>query len=419
MMPHMVDTIRGCAMPVERYRQRRRRVAQILRAVHGPLPVLVVGVGEQDPATAVQPQLGRRRQDPWFDWLCGCHEPDAVLLLDPTEGRLRSTLFLQPSDPARVIWDGERLSPGPAAKRAFGVERVAHGEGLRDAVSAAAERAGGRLGMCKRRIEPGFQSLAYQRWNRRLRGVRLVNVEPDLVGLRMIKDADEIEWHRRAVVATARGFKAALQALPGLQSEAQVAGILAQHYLQDAYEPVAFAPIVGSGPRAATLHYPHNDQALVPRAGVLIDSGAAAGGYAADVTRTIPQHGRFDQPRFRELYELVLAAQRCGIQAARPGITLEEWNAIAWQPILDAGMQRHHGLGHHLGLDVHDPADRQRPLAPGMLITCEPGVYLPEEGIGIRIEDDLLITTEGCEVTTRAIPKRIADIERLMAAGRG
>ena len=409
--------IRGRALPLPTYRRRRAAAARILSRAYRNAPLLVIGAGAEDVASQLNPQVGRARQDPWFDWFTGCHEPEAAVLIEPGR-KPRDTLFLEAGDPARVVWDGARLGPSTAAKRAFGVHAVAPAATLRERVLAAAERAGGQLAMLTRKVEPGFQSAQFDIWNRRLRGVSMINLEPELLPLRMVKDSDEIAWHRRAVKTTASGLKAVMSALPKMRSESEVAGELARHYLAAGHEPVAFATIVGSAANAATLHYPHNDQPLVKRGCVLIDSGARAGGYCADVTRTLPQHGRFTNKRFREVYELVLHCMQLNQRAARPGVTLAELNEIAWQPIIEAGFTRHHGVSHHIGLDVHDPCDRERPLEAGMLISNEPGIYLPDEGIGVRIEDDLLITPTGCENTTRMIPKTISAIETAMSARR-
>jgi Xaa-Pro aminopeptidase len=268
--------------------------------------------------------------------------------------------------------------------------------------------------MCTREREPGFQAEQFAAWKRRLKGVTLVNAEPALVHQRMYKDADEVAWLRRAIAITRAGLKATLPLVRTLGSEAAVASMLTMHYRSVAYAPLAFPPIVGSGVHGATLHYPHNDQPLVARAPLLIDSGATSGGYCADVTRTVPQHGRFSDRRFREVYQLVLACNALGRRHARPGVTREELNEVAWKPIIEAGFIRHHGLSHHIGLDVHDPADYSVALAPGMVISNEPGVYLPDEGFGIRIEDDLLITATGCEELTRSIPKGIDELEAWM-----
>ena len=242
----------------------------------------------------------------------------------------------------------------------------------------------------------------------------MVNVEPTLVHQRMYKDADEVAWHRRAIDITRQGLLATLPRIPKLKTECEVASELTRHYRKIAYGPLAFPPIVGSAVAGATLHYPYNDQPLVKGAPLLMDSGATAGGYCADVTRTVTQHGKFSVKRFREVYELVLRCNTLGRQHAKPGLTREELNAIAWKPIIDAGFTRHHGLWHHIGLDVHDPADYTVPLKPGMIISNEPGVYLPDEGFGIRIEDDLLITADGCDELTCDIPKTVAGIEAAM-----
>jgi len=398
--------IRGLSMPLATYRQRRARAARLLtKAFARPVPLLLIGCDEDT--------LRRVRQDQWFDYYSGCHEPEAALLIDPTRAP-RDTLFLDPGDPKRIVWDGKRLGPDARARRSHGVHAVASHADLEKRVIAAAKRAGGRVAMLTREREPGFQAAQFARWKKKLRGLTVLNAEPHLVEQRMIKDADEVAWHRRAIAITRAGLLSVLPRIPKLKTEAEVATELTMHYRKVAYGPLAFPPIVGSGVDGATLHYPHNDQPLARGAPLLIDSGATAGGYCADVTRTVPQHGRFSDKRFREVYELVLHCNALGRKHARPGLTREELNDIAWKPIIDAGFIRHHGLWHHIGLDVHDPADYTVPLKAGMIISNEPGVYLPDEGFGIRIEDDLLITADGCEELTRAIPKTIPELEAVM-----
>ncbi|HYE05867.1 MAG TPA: Xaa-Pro peptidase family protein [Planctomycetota bacterium] len=400
--------IRGLVLPLATYRSRRAKAARLLAKAFGrPVPLLLIGNDEG--------RLRRDRQDPWFDYYSGCLEPDAALIVDPTRDP-RDTLFLDPGDPKRVIWDGPRLGPGAQAKRAHGVQAVASAHDLEARVLAAAKRAKHRIAMCTREREPGAQAEAFARWKKKLRGIEVLNAEPHLVHQRMYKDADEVALHRQAIEITRKGLAATLPRIPKLANEAEVASELTMHYRKHAYGPLAFPPIVGSAVDGATLHYPHNDQPLVKGAPLLIDSGATAGGYCADVTRTVPQHGRFDDKRFREVYELVLRCNALGREHCRPGITREELNEIAWKPIIDAGFIRHHGLSHHIGLDVHDPADYTIAFKPGMIISNEPGVYLPDEGFGIRIEDDLLVTADGCEELTRAIPK---DVKGLEAAMRG
>ena len=407
--------LRGLSLPKKTYRRRRGQAAKSLANNHGQeIPLLVIASPWADPVLDLTPVAGRHRQDPWFDWLTGCAEGGAALLIDPVADK-RDTLFLEVGDPARVVWDGERLPPNPATRKAFAMDAVADIKDLLAAVRRAAEAAGGQVAMLWRDREPGWQSQAVAAWKKKLRGIQLVNAEPTLLPHRMCKDADEVALHRRAIADTWKTLKSVLPRVPKMRSEAELAGALVGGYLSPGYNHLAFQPIVGSGINGATLHYKYNDGPLLPKAPILIDSGATYGGYCADITRTIPQHGKFDDPRFREVYELVLRCNTLGRKHARPGMTLSELNAIAWQPILDAGFERLHGLSHLIGLDVHDPGTSpDLALEQGMIISNEPGVYLPEEGFGIRIEDDLLITKSGCEDLSKAIPKTVKAIERLM-----
>ena len=404
--------IRGRPLSPATYRKRRQHCLTTIAAQHGQVPILLIGVPENDLSHQLQATVGKARQDPWFDWFCGCRESDAALLIDPKNG---STLYLEPGAPERVIWDGPRLQPSSTAKKHFGVDYCKPISDLKGDIEQAAHSAGGRIAMLHRDSEPGWQSHATEIWKRKLRGITVINVEADIVHHRMIKSQDELALHQQAIKKTRKGLLATLPKIPKMKWEYEIAGSLLQHYVGNGHDHLAFATIAGSGKNAATLHYPYNDQPLVKKGCVLIDSGASHEGYAADITRSIPQHGIYSNKRYRELYELVLASQALGIKHARPGITLKEWNDIAWAPIIDAGFTRHHGLGHHLGLDVHDPADRDRPLEPGMLITVEPGIYLPEEAIGIRIEDNIYITETGNVVTSKTIPKSIKQIESIMA----
>jgi Xaa-Pro aminopeptidase len=179
----------------------------------------------------------------------------------------------------------------------------------------------------------------------------------------------------------------------------------------------AYGSIVGSGINSTVLHYRANDRDIEDGDVICIDSGARWGGYGADVTRTIPANGRFTE-RQRELYDIVLAALEAGIAASRPGVTLKEIDAAARKVIADAGYGDAfiHSIGHHLGLETHDTCG-QGPLAAGAVITIEPGIYLPAERIGIRIEDDIVIRDGEAENLTAHIPRTAEAIEAAMAGG--
>ena len=171
---------------------------------------------------------------------------------------------------------------------------------------------------------------------------------------------------------------------------------------------------LGSGPNGTVLHYTANDGVAGKGDLMVVDSGASYMGYAADVTRTFPVSGAFTK-RQRELYELVLRSQKAAIEAVKPGATMVDVDEASRAVIEKAGLgDRYiHGIGHQLGLDVHDSTP-DGPLKAGMVVTIEPGVYLPDEGIGIRIEDDILVTPKGRQNLTSAIPKAPADVERMV-----
>jgi Xaa-Pro aminopeptidase len=188
----------------------------------------------------------------------------------------------------------------------------------------------------------------------------------------------------------------------------------------------AYAPIVGSGPNSVILHYSANKRRMDAGEVVVMDVAAECGDYAMDVTRTVPVNGKFTA-RQKEIYEIVLGAQKAAIAAVKPGIkagrgegTLQQ---IAFDYINTHGKDQHgaplgkyftHGLSHHVGLDVHDPSEPSVALKPGMVITIEPGIYIPEENLGVRIEDTILVTDTGCKILTGALPKDVEEIERLV-----
>jgi Xaa-Pro aminopeptidase len=194
-------------------------------------------------------------------------------------------------------------------------------------------------------------------------------------------------------------------------------------------EAEAYAPIVGAGPNSTVLHYDKLARKIEDGDIVVLDVGAQFSGYAADITRTLPANGKFT-PRQREIYEIVLGAQEAAMQALKPGMDMcrkgdKSVYKIAYDYINSHGKDQHgkklgqyfiHGLSHNIGLDVHDPpADLCRPLVPGMVITIEPGIYIPEENIGVRIEDDVLITDTGYELLSTRLTRSPDEIEKIMA----
>jgi Xaa-Pro aminopeptidase len=217
---------------------------------------------------------------------------------------------------------------------------------------------------------------------------------------------------------------------PGLY-EYQVAAKMQYVHRSEGCLDEAYAAIVGAGFFSTVLHYDALDQRIKDGDIVVLDVACAQDGYTADITRTLPANGHFTA-RQREIYEIVLAAQNAALAAAKPGMTLAREGAnslhkIAADYIASHGKDREgrslkdyfiHGLGHHLGLNVHDVGGNARPLEPGMVITLEPGIYIPEENLGVRIEDDVLITETGAKLLTARLPRTVAEIEALMEKAR-
>jgi Xaa-Pro aminopeptidase len=246
----------------------------------------------------------------------------------------------------------------------------------------------------------------------------------------MKKSASELELLRRAIAITLEGEKAAAGAIASDRWEYQVQAALEYQFRQLGSSAPAFPSIVGSGINSTTLHYESNSRKMMDGELVVVDIGAEFSEYAADITRTYPVSGKFS-PRQREIYNIVLEAQEAALKEVRPGAGISRGGAIhkasfdyinahgkdlRGQPL---GQYFIHGTSHHLGLDVHDAVDENsRPLEQGMVITVEPGIYIPEEKLGVRIEDDVLVTETGYELLSRDLPRRAEEVERFMADSR-
>jgi Xaa-Pro aminopeptidase len=335
-------------------------------------------------------------------------------------GRLaRQILFLPHADPLAARWGEEAAATVErASARDLEVDAVLGTEELEGLLVAAV--AGGALHYV-RGFPPTLagdddpDSAFVARVRRRLFGVRIEDATPVVAELRRSKDEQEVRAIERAAEVTAAALERLFErARPGVRESALEAELTAQYRGHGASH--AFDPIVAAGPNALRLHYTEN--AGVLRAGelLLVDTGACLDGYRCDVTRTVPVDGRFT-PRQREVYEAVLRAQRAAIAACRRGATISDVHRAAWAAIEGSGFAAGfvHGTSHHLGLETHDAGDVHLPLEVGCVITVEPGIYLGDEGIGVRIEDDVLITADNPRVLTAAIPSAPDEVER--AAG--
>lgn len=386
------------------------------------------------------------RQDSDFDYLTGFPEPDALAVLAPGREGGPYLLFVREKDPEREQWDGYRAGPEGAC-REFGADAawpISELDEVLPELLLRAERVCYTL---------GNDAALDQRligWLRELReGARagrqapgaLVALEPHLHEMRLYKDPAEQAVMRRAGTWTAAAHAEAMAVCRPGQYEYELAAVFTAAFARHGGEH-AYPPIVGGGARGCILHYVRNDAPLVDGELVLIDAGMEYAGYAADVTRTFPVNGRFSAAQ-QAVYEIVLAAQLAAIEAVRPGA---HWNApheaavqVLSQGLIDLGILTEplddvlnrqlyrpyymHRTGHWLGRDVHDVgsyriAEDWRELEPGMTLTVEPGLYLPQGpalderwwDIGIRIEDDVLVTRKGAQVLTSEAPKTVAEV---------
>jgi Xaa-Pro aminopeptidase len=368
----------------------------------------------------------RFRQESTLLYLCGLNQPQVTLLLLPSgiainDTMVRVVMFAQErtdgSGPLPALPDGRILPPGKFS------------EILSTVMSRVAELYVNQAG-------PGFiqdwlngRPMFLERDSKRLAEekypqIKIKNAATVVARLRRLKNEDELDQIRAAIKATGDGLTRAMRICrPGVKEYELQAEIEYAMTRAGAWAP-SFPTIIGSGPNALILHYDLNRRTTKPGDVVVMDVGAEIGGYAADITRTIPVSGKFTSAQ-RKIYETVLRAQRATIAAIRPGVAWKEMDATARAVIRQAGFDRfwQHSVSHHLGLDVHD-AGAMDTLRAGMVVTVEPGIYIPAgdttvatefRGIGVRIEDDVLVTADGREVLSASIPKEIAEIVRAMS----
>jgi Xaa-Pro aminopeptidase len=372
------------------------------------------------------PQATDFRQNDDFYYLTGLETPGSWLVMfKPEAGPGKTMLYLPERNPMSESWTGPQLGPGEEAVRRTGIKEVRPASQFESDVvdqlgSGWALREYRRLylpmghgiAQVQALVEPALQSM-----------LTIADVGTPLAELRVVKDSVELARMRRAIDITAEAEREAMKALlPGMY-EYQLEAVVEYVFHSGGAERVGFPSIVGSGPNSVILHYDENRRRMEEGDLVVVDVGAEYAYYTADVTRTFPVSGEFTE-RQRAIYELVLATQKTVIDSIRPGIRTGQLEQIARRYMRehsgrlcgDATCDRYfvHGLGHWLGMDVHDVGDYGRPLEPGMVLTVEPGIYLTGESLGVRIEDDVLVTEDGHEVLSASAPKTVEEIETLM-----
>lgn len=367
-----------------------------------------------------------------FYYLTGLRRENMALVLSKSASKDRTVLFIEEPVPSMERWTGRRVTKEEATAIS-GIDDVRYIDSLQGAISRMIdrERVDAAYFDCYRYAMTDPDS-CNMRKAREFAGaypaITLKNAHPMLAAMRMVKDEEEIACLREAIDLTDKGLRRVLATLAPGQMEYQAQTEFEYAIRYNGAEDKAFQTIAGSGLNGCMLHYNTNHCRMEAGTLLLLDLGARVKGYNADITRTYPVSGTYS-PRQKAIYDVVLRANQAVAEAARPGLTLKQLNEVCKQALAEGlmalgkidspeqiGTYYMHGVSHHLGLDTHDvSAHDETPLAPGMVITNEPGLYIDEEQIGIRIEDDLLITADGCEVLSQALPRTTEEIEALMA----
>jgi Xaa-Pro aminopeptidase len=414
------------------YAQRRAKLAATEDA-----PIILTGLSgrEEDSQSYIF------AQEENFYYLTGHNEEEAgLILLPPAESKAkkddfqgpREIFFLPAKNPAKEKWNGVRISPSdPGIQARTGFADIRPYSEMRATIERLAK------------FYPAFYTiLPYEKelggypheketvdWLKLAAPqVNLKDIRNNIIDLRLIKSPTEIALIRQAIDLSLDAHFAAFRMMrPGLW-EYQVAAKMVEVHAMGGSEAEAYAPIIGAGPNSTALHYDKLARKIEDGDIVVMDVGAQYSGYAADITRTVPANGKFT-PRQREIYDIVLGAQNAALAALKPGADMcrkgkQSLYKISYDYINSHGKDQNgkplgqyfiHGLGHNIGLNVHDPGDSCKPLMPGQVVTMEPGIYIPEENLGVRIEDDVLITESGYELLSSKLPRTADAIEKIMA----
>lgn len=409
------------------YAERRARLAAELKE-----PVLLFGYTGRENSSPAYVFL----QEPNFYYLTGHNEEGAALLLVPANAAEKGwkgpneILYLPPRNPEEEKWNGPRMAPTDADVQAkTGFSTVETFSNLKACLSELTQSYHEIWTLTAHADDTGYpHALEWSDWiTKAAPRISLRDAAPAIGAMRQVKSPGEIALLTKAIELSVDAQLAAMRMVrPGLY-EYQVTARMVEIHAYGGCETEAYSPIVGTGLHSTILHFNELDGLIQDGDVVLMDVGGQYSGYTADITRTVPANGHFT-PRQREIYEIVLGAQDAALAAVKPGATMRKGSGslykIAYDYINTHGTDREgrslgryftHGLGHHIGLEVHDAGDVDHPFEAGMVITDEPGIYIPEEKIGVRIEDDVLVTPTGYKLLTARLPRSADEIEKVMA----
>jgi Xaa-Pro aminopeptidase len=413
-------------MDAKEYSQRREKLFQHM--MEQSIVILFAGGLIKSSADATYPFVVNKN----FYYLTGIEQENSVLVMLKTPTTNKTYLFIDEIDDTKTRWVGKKLDVETASKTS-GIHDIfmksmfttRFNEMMLD-TNGYGKITHAYLDLEKLLIINGeyLTSQAYgDQLKQQYAQLTIENVYPIITKLRMIKSAKEVAMIRQAIQGTAYGLQSIRKHLkPGLY-EHQIEALFQYAIKEYGNMGLAFDTIIASGKNAVVLHYPNPKDKIVDGALVLCDLGASIQQYRGDITRTYPANRKFN-PLQKQIYEIVLKANQMIIQMAKPGLRIVDLQQAALKFLAEAAVKEgliktpedigqlyYHNIGHHLGLDTHDPMSRELPLEPGCVITVEPGLYIKDLGIGIRIEDNILITEKGCENLSIDIPKTVEELE--------
>jgi Xaa-Pro aminopeptidase len=397
-------------LPVAVYKERRERVMKEL----GGCATALAAQGE---AVGVVPEF---KQDDDFFWLTGVSEPGAWLVLFPRAKYARAVLYLRPRDPEAERWTGPRDPLSPALKEKYGVDVVRRGNGGGSLLGAAPAHDCLAILAPVKDLKDERSDVQAVKQAAGATGVRIVHKRQLLDRLRAAHGPEEIALIERAVAITRFGHEAAARATVSGVSERDVQTQMEYAFFANGGTGLAYGSIVGSGENGAVLHWGKNSRLLRDGDVVVIDAAAEYGRYAADVTRTYPVSGKFSEEQAK-VYRAVYQTQQDILAAIKSGVSIDDLQKVAEDSMRKQGYLDKfiHRFGHFVGLNVHDAGSNELPLPAGAVITVEPGIYLPEKGFGVRIEDEVLILPGGkWRLLTSDFPRKLEDVEEWVARAR-
>jgi len=392
-------------LPASVFKARRARLMKIL----GPGVAVLYSKGSETPEGY--------RSDPDFFYLTGIDEEGAAVALAPGERTFREVLYLRSVDPESDRWTGVRALIGDSLRTALGFERIRRTSSLEGSLVPFLAHNPVLHAIARAEVSESKTPEAelYSKLQSSIPGLSVRNHQSDIAAMRQVKDADEVRLLEKAMANSIEAMRVAAREIrPGVE-ENWIAGLIDLEFKRGGSTRAGFPSIVGSGINSCVLHYPQHDRTIPAGSLVVVDIGAEYDHYSADLTRTWPADGHFT-PEQRRIYQLVLKVQDDCIAMVKPGVVFEDIQRRAEELFRAAGYRANflHGIGHWVGLEVHDAGDYARPLEPGMIVMIEPGLYFPDRQLGIRLEDELLVTRDGHRVLSASLPRDPDAIERMM-----